>query len=93
MKNTVKIGIVGDFNSKSKSHNETNQALIHSASALNKEEIVEWIPTESITGDVARKLARFQAILCSPGSPYQSMEGALRAITYARTEGVPFLGT
>lgn len=93
MKNTIRIGIVGDFNLKNKTHKQTNEALIHSASALNKEEIVQWIATESLTGDVARQLAPFQAILCAPGSPYKSMDGALKAITYARTQGVPFLGT
>ena len=93
MKNSIRIAIVGDFNPKNKTHRYTNEALIHSASTLNKEEIVEWIPTESLTGDVFRKLTRFQAILCSPGSPYKSMDGALNAITYARTQGIPFLGT
>ncbi len=93
MKHTIRIGIVGDFNPKNKTHKYTNEALIHSASSLNIEEIVEWVPTESLTGDVSRQLAPFQAILCSPGSPYKSMNGALNAITYARTQGVPFLGT
>ena len=93
MKNTIRIGIVGDFTAKNRTHKFTNEALIHSATALNKEEIVEWVPTESLTGDVARKLTPFQAILCAPGSPYKSMDGALNAITYARTQGVPFLGT
>lgn len=93
MKNTLRIGIVGDFNAKNKTHKQTNEALIHSASTLNKEEIVEWVPTESLTRDAARRLASFQAILCGPGSPYKSMDGALNAITYARTQGVPFLGT
>jgi len=93
MKNNVKIAIVGDFKARSETHKATNDALIHSANALNANLIVEWIPTDKINHSVTKTLALFEGIICAPGSPYQSMEGALRAITYARTQGVPFLGT
>ncbi len=35
----------------------------------------------------------FQGLLVAPGSPYESMEGALAAIRVARSRGVPLLGT
>src|SRR5262249_50063004 len=37
--------------------------------------------------------ARFDALFCSPGSPYKSLEGALQGIQYARQNNVPFIGT
>jgi CTP synthase (UTP-ammonia lyase) len=51
---------------------------------------VTWFPTTSI-GDAT--LAGFDGIWCAPGSPYQSLDGALRGIRYARERGVPFIGT
>jgi CTP synthase (UTP-ammonia lyase) len=38
-------------------------------------------------------LRRFDALWCAPGSPYQSMDGALQGIRFAREEGWPFIGT
>src|SRR5208282_6192757 len=32
-------------------------------------------------------------LLCSPGSPYKSLDGALAGIRYARENKVPFIGT
>src|SRR5258708_6672769 len=51
-----------------------------------------WIRTDAVT-DAATELAAFSGIWCVPGSPYASMNGALRAIRHAREAGVPFLGT
>ena len=38
-------------------------------------------------------LAQHDAILAAPGSPYQSMDGMLAGIGFARRSGTPFLGT
>jgi CTP synthase (UTP-ammonia lyase) len=38
-------------------------------------------------------LTQCDALWCAPGSPYESMAGALRAIQFAREEGWPFIGT
>jgi len=43
--------------------------------------------------DPARQLSPYHAIWCVPASPYASMEGALRAIRFAREAPRPFLGT
>ena len=52
-----------------------------------------WLPTDSLTRTAANRLEPFDGIWCTPGSPYRSMDGALRAIRYARENGRPFLGT
>src|SRR5690606_14919504 len=39
------------------------------------------------------RVGDFDALWCVPGSPYRSMDGALRAIRAARESGRPFLGT
>jgi CTP synthase (UTP-ammonia lyase) len=48
-----------------------------------------WIPTREATED----LTGFDAIWLTPGSPYQSQEGAVAAVRAAREQGIPFLGT
>jgi CTP synthase (UTP-ammonia lyase) len=53
---------------------------------------VEWMSTADV-GDAADRLGSFEGLLIAPGSPYRSQDGALAAITHARTEGVPLLGT
>ncbi len=49
-----------------------------------------WIPTAEAA---ATELAAFDGIWLLPGSPYQSMPGALAAVRAAREGGIPFLGT
>ena len=41
----------------------------------------------------AARLAGYDALWCSPGSPYRSTAGAQAGIRHARERGVPFLGT
>ncbi len=89
----LKIGIIGDFDPGSRTHPRTNRALEHAAAHLGGEISIEWIPTESIANDGAGALERCAGIVCSPGSPYRSMEGALEGIRFARERGVPFTGT
>src|SRR5207302_1505383 len=52
-----------------------------------------WLPTATLAGQSSEKLRDFHGLWCVPGSPYESLEGALEAIRFARTNGVPFLGT
>lgn len=92
MKLTVKIGIIGDFNPDYCSHIETNEAINHAGDALGFSVKVQWLPTKALNNQLAT-LEKFDALWCSPGSPYQSMEGALKAIRFAREHDYPFLGT
>jgi CTP synthase (UTP-ammonia lyase) len=88
-----RIGIIGDFDGRP-SHLATQEALEHSASFLNLKAQWEWISTEALlTGEKEWLLSRFDRLLCAPGIPYRSQEGALRGIQAAREQGIPFLGT
>lgn len=88
------IGIIGDFDSQKRSHTATNDALHHAAQALAVPIEISWLPTSPFEADdVASGLSPYDALWGSPGSPYHSMEGALRAIRFAREYDRPFLGT
>jgi CTP synthase (UTP-ammonia lyase) len=82
----IRIGVIGDFNPEFHSHHATNVALQHAGAD------VEWVPTPAALQD-PEILARYDGLWLSPGSPYQSMEGALRAVEFARRRDWPFVGT
>jgi CTP synthase (UTP-ammonia lyase) len=94
MNPSLKVGIVGDFDPQRLSHTATVDALHHAAGALALSLDVTWLATPALGGpEGERLLAPYDALWCSPGSPYASMEGALAAIFYARQRDRPFLGT
>ena len=91
MTTLVNIAIVGDRDDSIAAHRAIPLALANAASALDVDLVFDWLASDRID-DVAR-LAGFDAFWVAPGSPYRSLDGALRAIGHARTSGRPLLGT
>lgn len=90
----LRIGIIGDFEPTRRSHLATDAALRHAAGHLAVDLEVCWLPTPSLAEPADQKaLGACDGLWASPGSPYQSMEGALRAIRFARERNWPFIGT
>ena len=90
MKTPVRVGIVGDYNPENRFHQATNAALQHAA--VDAE--LTWIGTATLgAGKADQLLSGFHGIWAAPSSPYESMEGALNAIHWARTSGIPFTGS
>jgi len=94
MSSTLRVGIVGDFDPGFRPHVATNEAISHAAEALALGVEPEWVPTPSLDGvDPGVVLERFDGLWVAPGSPYKSLEGALRAIRLARARGRPYVAT
>jgi CTP synthase (UTP-ammonia lyase) len=93
MSQRLKIGIVGDHNPAFQPHSATEQALAHAANRLQIDLDIVWLPTPGLAPGARELLQPFDALWCAPGSPYQSMQGALEGIRFARAAKVPFLGT
>lgn len=94
MKQTVNIGIIGDYDAKKASHPAMNNALRHAADTLSLEAKATWLPTPFfLTEERGKKLEELDAVWASSGSPYQSLEGAIAGIRLAREMGRPFIGT
>jgi CTP synthase (UTP-ammonia lyase) len=94
MNQALRIGIIGDFDPERLSHTATNDALTHAANVLSVTLELAWLPTQELEDDLNEmRLKSFDASWCAPGSPYNSMNGALKAIRFARQQGWPFLGT
>ena len=94
MKNTIRIGIVADYSPKNKYHVATERSVEHAAESLGITAESIWVDTDSLDGSSAEnRLAAYDGIWCGTSSPYRSMEGALKAIRFARERGRPFIGT
>jgi CTP synthase (UTP-ammonia lyase) len=94
VKDAVRIGILGDFNPDFRSHHATNDSLQHASATLNLSVESQWIPTPSLLEPQAQKLLEsFDGLWASPGSPYNSFDGMLKGIEFARKRDWPFLGT
>jgi CTP synthase (UTP-ammonia lyase) len=94
MKTAIRIGIVADFDPKNKYHVATERSVAHAADARGITPEVLWLDTDTLDdSDAEARLSECDAIWCGTSSPYRSMEGALRAIRFARERGVPFFGT
>jgi CTP synthase (UTP-ammonia lyase) len=91
MRSEITIGLVGDRSASVPAHEAIPLALQNAAEALDIRIGHRWIPTDGIVSDA--QLRDLDGIWSVPGGPYRSMDGALRAIRYARESGTPFLGT
>lgn len=94
MTQPLRIGIIGDFDPGNISHTATVDALSHAANSQTIDLKTEWLPTGTLDGNVIdSNLKRFDGFWGASGSPYKSMNGALRTIQFCRENGWPFLGT
>jgi CTP synthase (UTP-ammonia lyase) len=93
MARPVSVGVIGDFNPEFPPHSATKAALEHAAAALGVQVDVRWLGTTELEDVDLAELANHDALWCAPGSPYRSLNGALRAIRFARESDWPFIGT
>ena len=93
MQDSVRIGLIGDFNPDVLAHMAIPQALALAARWVECSVETEWLPTPLLEKDADERLVGFDGLWIVPASPYESMEGALLAVRFARERGVPFLGT
>ncbi len=88
--NKKTIAVVGDYGAERPTHKATQRALEH---AVQPPLRFEWLATETAEQMSDAELVSYAGLLIAPGSPYRSMDGALKAIRVARERDVPLLGT
>ena len=94
MQMILRIAVIGDFKPENASHLATNQSLVHAAQAISRPVESVWLPTRLLDGaDMAKVLYGFDGFWIAPGSPYDSMAGALQAIRWIREHDCPCIGT
>jgi CTP synthase (UTP-ammonia lyase) len=91
---TVKIGILGDYDPDSPTLPAVEKSIQHAASELQIAPEGIWLPTPSLLDpEIETKLESFDGLWAAPGSPYKSFDGMLRGIEFARRRDWPFVGT
>ncbi|MGF6287202.1 CTP synthase C-terminal region-related (seleno)protein [Pseudomonas silensiensis] len=87
----IRIALIGDYDPHVTAHQAIPIALGMAAEDVNTDVQLQWLATDRIGTDAP--LAGFDGFWCVPASPYRDMDGALRAIRFAREQQRPFLGT
>ncbi|BCX70105.1 MULTISPECIES: CTP synthase C-terminal region-related (seleno)protein [Pseudomonas] len=87
----IRIALIGDYDPQVTAHQAIPLALGMAAEHTGKDVQGLWLATDSIS--TYTSLDEFDGFWCVPASPYRSMDGALRAIRFAREQQRPFLGT
>jgi len=89
----VKIGLIGKYVELQDSYKSIQESLIH-AGAANKVTVqVISIHSEHISANnIETKMKGLDGILVAPGFGERGIEGKVKAVQYAREQGIPFLG-
>jgi CTP synthase (UTP-ammonia lyase) len=90
----TRIAIVADYDPKNKYHVATELSIAHAADVAGIDVTAHWVHTRTLDdSSILDGLSEYDAIWAGTSSPYASMDGALRAIRFARERGWPFFGT
>ncbi|MEN3283365.1 MAG: hypothetical protein V7607_4505 [Solirubrobacteraceae bacterium] len=92
MSDELTIGIIGDYDETYTLHLRTDEALVHAGARLGVGVRSTWYPTRDLEPDAA-VLGTVHGVICSPGSPYASMDGAINGLRFGREQRIPTLGT
>jgi len=92
-KNSVTIGLIGKYVELQDSYKSILESFIH-AGALNEVKVnVRSIHSEHISvNTIAEELKDLDGILVAPGFGERGIEGKIKAVQFARENGIPFLG-
>ncbi len=89
----VNIGLVGKYVSLEDAYLSVSEALLHAGVELGTKVKIKWIDAERLCDEnLEAELSGVDGILVPGGFGTRAVEGKLRAIEYARTKNVPFLG-
>ncbi len=88
----VKIGMVGKYVDLSDSYKSLNEALRHAGIHARTKVEIEYVDSEAIESGAWSDLSHLDAILVPGGFGKRGTEGKMKAIRYARENGVPYLG-
>ena len=92
-KDEVNIGLIGKYVELQDSYKSIQEALIHAGAGNEVKVNVVSIHSEHISiNNLKTKMAGLDGILVAPGFGERGIEGKIKAVQYARENGIPFLG-
>ncbi len=92
---TTTIAVVGKYVELPDAYKSLNEALLHGGFKSSTKVVIDYIDAEDIEKDKPSALARLgeaSGILVPGGFGTRGIEGKIKAIHYARTKKIPFLG-
>jgi CTP synthase (UTP-ammonia lyase) len=87
-----RIALLGDYRAEVVAHLGIDRSMALAA-ATTSGLTWEWIHTATIGRNAGQRLGKFTGIWLVPASPYADESAVFSAITHARVNQVPFLGT
>ncbi len=90
--NEVDIAFVGKYVDLQDSYKSLNEALVHAGIHTRSRVRIHYVDSEEIEKSGVAALERVDAVLVPGGFGKRGTEGKIRAIRYARENGVPYLG-
>jgi CTP synthase len=89
----VSIGICGKYVHLRDAYKSISEAIVHAGIANDARVNVEWVDSEQVEKEgPAKLLGNVSGLLVPGGFGQRGIEGMVRAISYARARGIPFLG-
>ncbi len=91
----VCIAIVGKYTKLHDAYASIKEALYHAAAKSSVRLELKWVDSEKLEDkslDIGEVFSDVNGILVPGGFGRRGIEGMIRAISYARTTGVPYLG-
>ncbi|MBE0495603.1 MAG: CTP synthase [Campylobacterales bacterium] len=92
-KDEVVIAFVGKYLGLKESYKSLTESLIHAGAHLNARVSIKWVDSETLEEQGEKNLlGDVDGILVPGGFGERGVEGKMRAIKYARENGIPYLG-
>jgi CTP synthase len=92
-KTEVTIGLIGKYVELQDSYKSIQESIIHAGAANEVHVNVVSIHSEHISeNNLEKKMKDLDGVLVAPGFGERGIEGKIKAVKYARENGIPFLG-
>ncbi|MCM4151311.1 CTP synthase [Arenibacter sp. N53] len=92
-KNEVTVGLIGKYVELQDSYKSILESFIHAGSVNHVKVKVKSIHSEHLTAkNIEKKMQGLDGILVAPGFGERGIEGKIKAVQFARENGIPFLG-
>ena len=88
----VEIALVGKYTNLTESYKSLSEALKHAGIHTRTRVNIRYVDSEAIEANGTEALEGADAILVPGGFGERGIEGKIKAVNYARTRGIPYLG-
>ena len=91
---SCRIAVVGKYTSNGDAYKSINESLIHAGIPNHARVDIRWIESDSLENGQPPEefLEGMDGLIVAPGFGGRGVEGKIRAVQYARENGLPFLG-